>query len=350
MGGKLELRAISKDFHGFAIKHLSLTVEPGEYLVVVGPTGAGKTLLLETIQGFHPLDEGEILLDGTDITRLPHHQRRISYVPQNPAFPPGTTVRQALTLGLGQPLLSQERNLEGVINLMGLASLLDREAHTLSGGEKRRLTLARALIRNPRVLLLDEPLNNLDVISKEALRRELQAIHSYLGLTTIHVTHDQVDALSLATRLAVIRGGELRKTGTIAQVYRDPQDEYAARFLGYQNIYPIEEAAPQGPNTRLSLGPITVVTTHPVSPSHGKAAVHGSEVSLHAKTPWAPNHNLFKGVVTRLTTLGPRTIVTVDIGVEMTLELPTLRTPYIPREGEETWVSFPYGAVKPVKP
>jgi len=210
MGGRLSLRDISKDFDGFKITGLTLTVEPGEYLVVVGPTGAGKTLLLETIQGFHRLDNGDILLNEADITQLPQSQRRIAYVPQNPYFPPQNTARQILEYGADKsPYGSENKMLDGITQMMRLGEFLDRQVVTLSGGEKRKLALAKALLQQPLILLLDEPLNNLDTVSKHVLREELATIHRYLDLTVVHVTHDQTEALTLADRIAVVREGSL---------------------------------------------------------------------------------------------------------------------------------------------
>ncbi len=350
MGGRLELRSINKDFDGFKITDLSLVAEPSQYLVIIGPTGAGKTLLLETIQGFHELDSGKILLDGSDITQLPQRQRRIAYVPQNPIFPPHNTVAQILSYGAGRIYEDAGRILDGITEMMKLRPHLDRQVVTLSGGEKRKLALARALIQQPRVLLLDEPLNNLDIISQSSLRDEIQMIHRYLSLTTIHVTHDQTEALSMADKLAVIRKGELRAMGSVEQVYNDPRDEYAARFFGYRNIYDVSEYQHGITYSKVNIGSITLRTSHIPDTDQKKVAVHGAEIILHRKTPVNTGDNLFQGTVAEITTTGPTCYITADIGVKIVLTMG--RRPVEAanlKKGEDVWVQFSTEAVKPIR-
>ena len=350
MGGRLELRGLSKDFDGFKITDLSLVAEPSQYLVVIGPTGAGKTLLLETIQGFHELDAGEILLDGADITQLPQTQRRIAYVPQNPIFPPHSKVREILSYGTGRIYDNAERILEGITAMMRLGAHLDREVVTLSGGERRKLALARALIQQPRVLLLDEPLNNLDIISQASLRDEIQMIHRYLDLTTIHVTHDQTEALTMADKLAVVRNGMLRAVGSVEQVYRDPRDEYAARFFGYRNIYDVIEYQHGVPYSKVNIGEVTLRTSLVPDEDQGKVAVHGAEIILHRKTPVNTGDNLFQGNVDEIIITGPTCYISVDIGVKLVLTMGrrAVETACLVR-GERVWVQFSTDAVKPVR-
>jgi ABC-type sugar transport system ATPase subunit len=350
MGGRLELNNINKDFDGFKITDLSLVIEPSQYMVIIGPTGAGKTLLLETIQGFHELDSGEILLDSADITQLPQRQRRIAYVPQNPIFPPQETVAEILSFGTGRIYDDASRILEGITEMMRLKPHLERQVVTLSGGERRKLALARALIQQPKVLLLDEPLNNLDIISQASLRDEIQAIHRYLDLTTIHVTHDQVEALTMADKLAVIRDGELKASGTVEEVYNGPRDEYAARFFGYRNIYPVHEYQHGVPYTKANIGGITLRTSIVPGEDQNKVAIHGAEIVLHRKTPVNTGDNLFQGTVSEITTNGPTSYITADIGVKIVLSMG--RRPVTAanlKKGESIWVQFSTDAVKPIR-
>ncbi len=350
MGGRLELHDLNKDFDGFKLVDLNLVAEPSQYLVVIGPTGAGKTLLLETIQGFHQLDTGEILLDGADITKLPQQQRRIAYVPQNPVFPPRSTVNQILSYGTDSVYSDAQKILDGITDMMHLKPHLERTVVTLSGGEKRKLALARALIQQPRVLLLDEPLNNLDIISQKSLRDEIQMIHRYLDLTTIHVTHNQTEALTMADKLAVIREGQLRATGTVEQVYSNPMDEYAARFFGYRNIYPVEEYQHGEPYTKANIGEIILRTSHVPDMNQEKIAVHGAEIILHRKTPVNTGDNLFQGTVKEIITTGPITYITTDIGEDITLTMGrrAVKASNL-HKGERIWVQFSTDAVKPIR-
>lgn len=350
MSGRLELRGLYKDFKGFTISNLSLVAEPGQYLVIIGPTGAGKTLLLEAIQGFHKLDSGEILLDGVDITQLPQNQRRIAYVPQNPVFPQRSTVFDILRYGVGRVYEDASMILDGITELMHLKPHLEREVVTLSGGERRKLALARALIQQPRVLLLDEPLNNLDIITQSSLRDEIHMIHRYLGLTTVHVTHDQTEALSLADKLAVVRNGSLRAVGSVEQVYNDPCDEYAARFFGYRNIYDVHEYEHGAPYTKVNIGAVTLRTSLVADVDQLKVAVHGAEIILHRKTPVNTGDNLFQGEVSEITTTGPTSYITVDIGekIVLTMGRRAVETARLV-QGERVWVQFSTEAVKPIR-
>ncbi|MFC1802522.1 ATP-binding cassette domain-containing protein [Thermoproteota archaeon] len=350
MGGRLELKSINKDFNGFRITNLTLTVEPSKYLVIIGPTGAGKTLLLETIQGFHQLDSGEILLDDADITRLPQQQRRIAYVPQNSIFPPQNTVKQILEYGTGLFYRNMAHIIEGITNMMNMNPHLNRQVVTLSGGERRKLALARALIQQPKVLLLDEPLNNLDIISQKGLCEEIRLIHKYLDLTTIHVTHDQTEALTMADELAVIRDGDLRAEGTVEQVYNDPRDEYAARFFGYRNIYQVSEYQHGVPYTKAKINGISLRTSLIPDIDQEKIAIHGAEIILHKKTPVNTSDNLYQGTITEMFTTGPTVYITTDIGLPITLTMG--RRPFQAakiEKGERIWVQFSTEAVKPIK-
>jgi ABC-type Fe3+/spermidine/putrescine transport system ATPase subunit len=351
MGGRLSLSGVSKDFDGFKIKDMTLTVEPGEYLVVVGPTGAGKTLLLETIQGFHRLDGGEILLNGADITELPQSQRRIAYVPQNPYFPPQNTARQILEYGADRsPYGSEGRMLEGITHMMRLGEFMEKQVVTLSGGEKRKLALARALIQQPLILLLDEPLNNLDTVSKHVLREELATIHRYLDLTVVHVTHDQTEALTLADRIAVVRDGSLVTVGTVEQVYDDPVDEYAARFLGYQNIYKVSEIEHGRAYSTVKVSGVALRMSKKPSEDQTKIAVHGSDVIIQRKKPKNTGDNLFRSKVIRHFTTGPTAYITVDIGVPLVLTMGRrLYKATKLRVGKMFWVQFSPNAVKPIR-
>jgi len=343
----LELRGITKDFNGFKIKDLTLVAEPRQYLVVIGPTGAGKTLLLETIQGFHSLDSGMILLDGVDITKLPHNQRRIAYVPQSPVFPPGITVSDTLRYAAKKVYGNAEPIIEGITELMHLSGHLDRMVVSLSGGEKRKLALARALIQQPKVLLLDEPLSNLDIMSRSVLRDEIKAIHRYLGLTTMHITHDQVEALILADKLAVVRDGVLGAVGTVEAVYSNPLDEYTARFFGYQNIYPVYDYQVEDQYTKVDIGSLTLRTTHVPRWSQMKVAIHGSEVLLHRRPPRGTGNNVFPGILKEIKAIGSTTQLTLDIGEDMVLSMGrrAVRAAKL-AVGEEIWVQFSADAVK----
>jgi molybdate/tungstate transport system ATP-binding protein len=352
MGGTLELRNVYKEFDGFKLDNLSLTLDPGEYYVLVGPTGSGKTLLLETINGFHTIDYGIILFDGKDITDLPPAKRSIGYVPQTPNLNDRQTVRQNIEFTVRLRGLPGDwtNEINGVMQMMSLTPLADAKALSLSGGERRKVALARAIVLKPDLLLLDEPLSSLDVSSKQALRDELRQIHRYLGCTVIHVTHNQVEALELATRVGVMRRGTIVNTGTLQEVFDDPVDEYAARFLGYTNIYPAT-AIESRRFTKMSLGGVTVRAARPPRPGQSLVGIHGDDVTLHTVTPVNVRDNVFRATVSDVADAGPSVTVTLDMGVPLRITQSKRRFQETGLTvGDEVWVQFSPEAVKQLAP
>lgn len=352
MGGRLELRSVYKEFGGFRLDNVSLTLEAGEYYVLVGPTGSGKTLLLETVNGFHTVDYGMVLFDGHDITDLPPAQRSVGYVPQTPNLNDRQTVRENIefTVRLRGLPGDWSQEISGVMEMMNLAALADTKAMSLSGGERRKVALARAIVLKPDLLLLDEPLSSLDVSSKQALRDEIRLIHRYLGCTVIHVTHNQQEALELATRVGVMRRGTIVNSGTLREVFEDPVDEYAARFLGYTNIYPAE-AVESGRVTKMSLGGVIVRAAKPPRPGQSLVGVHGDDVSLHAVTPVNIRDNVFRATVAGVADTGPSVTVTLDLGVTLRISQSKRRfTETGLGVGDSVWVQFSPEAVKQLAP
>ena len=352
MGGRLELRNVYKDFGGFRLDNVSLTLDAGEYYVLVGPTGSGKTLLLETINGFHRVDYGVVLFDGHDITDLPPNKRSVGYVPQTPNLNDQHTVRENIefTVRLRGLPGDWDGEINGIMKMMKLGPMAGNKALSLSGGERRKVALARAIVLKPDLLLLDEPLSSLDVASKQALRDELRLIHRYLGCTVIHVTHNQLEALELATRVGVMRRGGIVNSGTVREVFDDPVDEYAARFLSYENIYDAE-ATETGRVTKMSLGGVTVKAAKPPAEGQTRVGIHGDDVSLHARTPVNVRDNVFRGLVAGVTDTGPSVTVTLDIGVELRINQSKRRFQELGFDaGDRVWVQFSPEAVKQLAP
>jgi molybdate/tungstate transport system ATP-binding protein len=352
MGGRLELRNVYKDFGGFKLDNVNLTLEAGEYYVLVGPTGSGKTLLLETINGFHRVDYGIVLFDGRDITDLPPNKRSVGYVPQTPNLNDQQTVRENIEFIVRLRGLPGDWGMEiqGVMDMMNLGPMAGQMTLNLSGGERRKVALARAIILKPDLLLLDEPLSSLDVTSKQALRDEIRLIHRYLGCTVIHVTHNQLEALELATRVGVMRRGGIVNSGTVQEVFDDPMDEYAARFLGYENIYPAE-ATETGRATKMRLGDVTVRATKPPEEGQTRVGIHGDDVSIHAVTPVNIRDNVFRGRITEYTDTGPSVTVTLNIGVELRINQSKRR--FLEQgfdRGDMVWVQFSPESVKQLAP
>ncbi|HEX9712492.1 MAG TPA: ABC transporter ATP-binding protein [Actinomycetota bacterium] len=218
-----------------ALRGITLEVGDGELLVLVGPSGSGKSTALRTIAGLERVDGGTISIDGRDVTRLAASARDVAMVFQSYALFPHLNVRENLTFGprarREEPGPTGERVVT-VAEALGLGALLERKPRQLSGGERQRVALARAMVRQPAVFLMDEPLSNLDAQLRVATRAEIVRLQERLGTTTVYVTHDQVEALSMGHRVAVIADGVVHQVGTPDEVYRRPANTFVASFIG----------------------------------------------------------------------------------------------------------------------
>ncbi|WP_319507937.1 ABC transporter ATP-binding protein [uncultured Methanolobus sp.] len=238
----IEISDISKTLGEFELEGINLRVEEGEYFCILGPTGSGKTILLETIAGIYKPDLGSILINNYDVSSLLPKDRNISMVYQDFMLFPNMDVRENIGFGLrynGSKYESSEikKKVEQTAELLGIGHLLDRQPSTLSGGEKQRTAIARAIITEPGLLLLDEPLSALDAGTKGRLRQELRKIHQLKGTTTIHVTHSFEEAFNLADRIAIMQGGKIHQIGTPDEVFRKPNSTFVAGFVGVENLF-----------------------------------------------------------------------------------------------------------------
>src|SRR5689334_18433440 len=218
-----------------AAKELSLAIEDGEFLVLVGPSGSGKSTLLRLIAGLEQPTGGRILIGGDDVTGKPPQQRDIAMVFQGYALYPHMTVRENLAFGLTirkQPKPTIDQRVRGVADTLGLTTLLERKPAQLSGGQRQRVALGRAIVREPRAFLFDEPLSNLDAQLRVETRAELGRLHRRLGATMVYVTHDQVEAMTLGTRVAVLKDGMLQQIAPPMELYRRPANQFVASFIG----------------------------------------------------------------------------------------------------------------------
>ncbi len=233
----VETRGVRKVFVGDtpAVDGIDLATDEGEYLVLLGPSGSGKTTLLRIVAGLERPSEGEVLIGGRMVNDLPPRIRRIAMVFQSYALYPHKTVSQNIAFPLAAGGMPKERRPERVrwaAALLGIDHLLDRKPRQLSGGERQRVALARALVREPQVFLLDEPLSNLDAKLRASAREDLKEFQRQVGITTIYVTHDQVEAMGLGDRIAVLDKGRLQQLGTPREIYHEPANTFVATFLG----------------------------------------------------------------------------------------------------------------------
>jgi len=237
---ELRLTGVSRSFGGFAaLRPLDLTIRGGEFVALLGPSGCGKSTALNCLAGLLPLSSGRIELDGRRIDTLPPEKRGFGMVFQNYALFPHLTARANVAFGLKMrkiPKAELERRVSLALQMTRLAEHAHKHPAQLSGGQQQRVAIARAVVLEPPLVLMDEPLSNLDASLRLEMRTEIRRIHQELKLTTVYVTHDQEEALSLADRLVVLRDGRVTQIGTPAELYERPASAYVAGFMGYRNI------------------------------------------------------------------------------------------------------------------
>jgi putative spermidine/putrescine transport system ATP-binding protein/spermidine/putrescine transport system ATP-binding protein len=239
----IKVEGITKVFPGglMAVDGVDLEVREGEFVTLLGPSGCGKSTILRMIAGFESPDGGFIYLAGKDVTQLPPYRRDVNMVFQDYALFPHMNVRQNVGYGLrvtGVPKQEIVPRVDSALSLVELSDKADNQPGQLSGGQRQRVALARALVREPKVLLLDEPLSALDANLREAMQVELKHLHEKLGITFIMVTHDQTEALVMADRIVVMQEGKVSQSGSPADLYDRPQNPYVANFIGTSNFLP----------------------------------------------------------------------------------------------------------------
>jgi multiple sugar transport system ATP-binding protein len=232
----LEIHNVRKEFGSERVlKDVSISIDSGEFLILVGPSGCGKSTLMNAIAGLEPVTSGNIYIDGEDVTWRTPADRDIAMVFQSYALYPSMTVRQNISFGLEMrkvPKPEREAAVERVADLLQITHLLERKPAQLSGGQRQRVAMGRALAREPKVYLFDEPLSNLDAKLRVDMRTEIKKLHQRLGTTIVYVTHDQVEAMTLADCIAVMRDGYILQLGTPDEVYNNPVDMFVAGFMG----------------------------------------------------------------------------------------------------------------------
>ncbi len=237
----VELKSLNKGFDGKQIiSELDLTIRNGEFLTILGPSGCGKTTVLRLIAGLEDVDDGQIILDGQDITDIPAEQRFVNTVFQSYALFPHMTVFENVAFGLRMqktPKADIQKRVEQALHMVQLADFAERMPNQLSGGQQQRVAIARAVVNRPKVLLLDESLSALDYKLRKQMQNELKALQRKLGITFIFVTHDQEEALAMSDRIIVMREGKIEQDGTPREIYEEPKNLFVAQFIGEINIF-----------------------------------------------------------------------------------------------------------------
>ena len=272
MQGEIRLEELTKAFDGVvAVDGIDLHMPPGEFFTMLGPSGCGKTTTLRMIAGFERPTSGRILLDGSDVARVPPHRRNVNTVFQSYALFPHLDVAGNVAFGLEVPearrRTSRRAGVGEALELVNLAGFAGRKPAQLSGGQQQRVALARALVLRPRVLLLDEPLGALDARLRKNLQVELKALQSELGITFVFVTHDQEEALTMSDRIAVMNKGSVEQAGTPREVYEEPRTVFVADFLGVSNLL-----GGRGGRAATATRAPSASASAPSAPSRGRSA------------------------------------------------------------------------------
>jgi multiple sugar transport system ATP-binding protein len=313
----ISARSLTKVFEDgvVAVDRLDFDVASGEFMVVLGPTGCGKTTLLRLIAGFEEPTAGEVLFDGVRVTDIEPRDRKVAMVFQNYALYPHLTVAQNIGFPLrsgAEPPGDVPSRIAEAARTLGITDLLNRLPAHLSGGQRQRVAMARAVVRRPAVLLLDEPLSNVDARVRAELRGEIIAVTRRLRVTTVYVTHDQAEAMSMADRVAVLRRGVLEQVGPPAEVYADPQTLFVAAFLGTPRTSLLEGAIYlDGGRIVLDLG--SQVLELPRTEALAKRHTDRVTVALRALRAGTSDVQL-RGTVRSVENLGHESLARVDIG------------------------------------
>lgn len=339
----LELSHIHKSFgSAVAVEDFNLSVAQGEFVSFLGPSGCGKTTTLRMIAGFELPTSGKIAIDGVDLTYTPPNKRNVGMVFQSYALFPNMTVAQNVGYGLkiaGKP--KAEARVAEMLALIQMEKFAARYPYQLSGGQQQRVALARALAIRPQVLLLDEPLSALDAKIRLELRQEIRRIQRQLGITTIYVTHDQEEALSLSDRIVVMSQGKVEQVGTPTEIYNEPDTEFVAQFVGHINLLPVEVVTPAEGMVRLGGQVIRAGRFGHLNGRPVRLAVRPEELN----PGFVEGANNLKGRVESVTYLG--SIVRVRVEVEghlLALDMFNERRLKIPASGEPLSVHFPVDA------
>jgi putative spermidine/putrescine transport system ATP-binding protein len=343
----VELIDVQKRFgRHSAVDSISLSVEVGEFVTFLGGSGCGKTTTLRMIAGFETPTSGRILIKGADVVEVPPNRRGVGMVFQNYALFPNMTAAQNIGFGLkvaGRPADETNRRVQEMLALIHMDELGSRYPHQMSGGQQQRVALARALAVHPSVLLLDEPLSALDAKIRVRLRTEIRAIQKSLGITTIYVTHDQEEALSISDRVVVMKDGRTEQVGTPFEIYNRPATAFVASFIGSSNVLRATVVDPA--RGKVSLDGQEIITAGPLAQGAGeevRLTLRPESLALHNGV--ASNNHL-RGTLSNVVFLGSIVRLVVSTGSNELL-MDTFNNPHLalPPLGSAITVGFPPGA------
>ena len=311
----LEVKDLGVQLGKFFLKDINFDVKDEEYFVLLGPTGSGKTVLLESIAGLNAINSGQVWINGRDVTDLNLEHRNIGFAYQDYALYRHLSIRDNISFGLmwkNKKRREIEKAVDQAVELLGLYNLLEKRPWSLSGGESQKIALARAIAIKPDLLLLDEPLSAVDSETKEDYERELRELHKRLKLTTIHVTHNFEEATALGDRIAVIMDGQILQIGTPEEIFRQPKSELVARFLMTRNIFEGEVSDSSNGQSVFSVeGTKLAVSTTLQGRVH--ASIRPEDILISREPMYSSALNSLHGTITRIVDRGSVIYVTVDV-------------------------------------
>jgi molybdopterin-binding protein len=344
----IEVKNLCVDLGEFVLKDITLTIEEGEYFIILGPTGAGKTVLLESIAGLYPIKNGEIWLRGKEVTRVEPEKRRVSIVYQDQVLFPHLSVKDNVIFGLRMNKATTDKQndrLKWVAELLGISNLLQRRPDTLSGGEKQKIALGRAIVTQPELLLIDEPLSALDPETRESVQQELRQLHKALGITILHVTHDFEEAIALGNRIAVIGEGHLMQVGTPEEIFRHPNSEFVARFAMTRNIFRGKAERNSSGDTVFRVDGTEFITAVDADGTY-HASIRPEEILISSEPIHSSARNCFPGTITHVVDKGSTLYITVSIPPEISCLVTRHSFEEMElHEGKEVYVTFKASAI-----
>ena len=340
----VELRNVVKRYGDvLALDTFNLNIQEGEFISLLGPSGCGKTTALRLVAGFLTPSEGQILMDGEDLTQVPTERRNIGMVFQNYALFPHLTVTENIGFGLKEhrkPASQIKQRVGEMLELVQLQQYGDRYPAALSGGQQQRVAIARALAVSPRVLLMDEPLGALDLKLREAMQEELHQLQRELGITTIYVTHDQGEAIRMSHRIAVMSNGLLMQLGAPEEIYSRPQNKFVAQFVGRITFLSAIAGRIQGEEMEVSVAGQELWATAPLQDCGGETvtlALRPESLKLQSKSQGTTPVNALSGQIVEIIYAGNRLDVFVRLITGETLMIEVLPGTGF-NQGEEVWV------------
>ena len=318
-GGSIAIRGLRKEFEGgsIAVDGIDLDVASGEFFSLLGPSGCGKTTTLRMLAGFEQPTDGQILIDGTDVAQTPPHKRPVNTVFQSYALFPHMDVWKNVEYGLrwakDVPKSDRQGKVDAALELVEMTEYAKRRPNQLSGGQQQRIALARALVLEPSVLLLDEPLGALDAKLRHSLRAQLTELQRRVGITFVFVTHDQEEALEMSDRLAVMSKGKIMQLGAPREIYQFPRSEFVADFLGVANLMDVQVESSSGGVGRVKLGDFTLDAQIPEGFQVGPGRAVIRPESLHLEEGELSGDNRLPAMVERVVYLGSTSQVFVRL-------------------------------------